>query len=228
MSKEDWFRLVACRMGCRGHVLRPADSGSSVVVQEWRRMVAVRLEKESEPKYTKEGLWRASVGKSVNGEEATIPWRGWAEILWWPGFMHIKLEAMETAKLATSIRQSKGGVMILRNCDQKFRYRHGSSANMNQSPGLLLYANGCISCVLLAYPRDYISKLCKRHKPDANFSFQNNLLIHVLTSFIDHLHLCSSMKGSLNQVVEHVLHSLTWQSSHRWLTRAICSKERDI
>lgn len=120
-----------------------------------------------------------------------------------------------------------GGVMILRNCDQKFRYRPGSSANINQSPGLLLCVNGCTSCVLLAYPRDYISKLYKRHKPDGNCSFQSNLLIHMLTSFIDHLHLCLSMKGSLNRVkqllIEHVPHSLTWQSSHRWLTCGICS-----
>lgn len=40
-----------------------------------------------------------------------------------------------------------------------------------------------LACVLLAYPRDYISKLCKRHKPDGNCSFQNNLLTHMLTSF---------------------------------------------
>lgn len=31
------------------------------------------LEKESEPKHIKEGLWRASAGKSVNGKEAIVP-----------------------------------------------------------------------------------------------------------------------------------------------------------
>lgn len=108
MSKEDWFRLVAHRTGCRRTCIKAcrlrkfcnspgmkADGGSETGEEEWTKAHQTR---------TVESIsWEVCEWRRSN-----VPW-GWTEILWWPGFVHIKLEAMETATLATSMRPPKGG-----------------------------------------------------------------------------------------------------------------------